>query len=224
MSKYNEYARRLDKAFREVTTGFHALYTAVDREKKNVGQYGNRWGDAAFNAKRHAAEAKLSEAKANLEQGGGDLLHQFDTTLRELDASLRAAIAADTAVVPSDIDTNALELMKSGIMTAADYEQMVERFGENSHSYGNNTMLRLIGKYASEAATAMGDENSAERTRLNVIAMKASKNFAGVLNEWEGLMNTAHYIARRTPGSASFCEAMEANWGQEAIQAAIENF
>jgi hypothetical protein len=47
---------------------------------------------------------------------------------------------------PEKLDTNALELLKSGILTDPELSEMAEKYADNA------TMRRMIGKYAQERA------------------------------------------------------------------------
>ena len=70
---------------------------------------------------------------------------------KELVAELDGAFAAN----PADLDTATLELLKSGIMTAAEYSRLMDTAAEA----GNATMCRMIGQYAKTRS----DEETAKR-------------------------------------------------------------
>ncbi len=90
----------------------------------------------------------------------------FRATRAQIKADLERAVQANNIASPDAVDPNALEPLKSGVMTADDFEAFASRYD------GNATMLRLVGKYAKEAAGADANPNS--RARLNVVAEAAS--------------------------------------------------
>lgn len=110
---------------------------------------------AAYNAKAQAAETKYREA---LEEYKQMRFHLPDAAMRKMD-QLRKEYTSELEekhrIDPAKLDFAALELMKSGIMRPADYKAMLE----SAQRVGNDTMTRMISKYAREAADAIEKRN-----------------------------------------------------------------
>lgn len=216
MSKYNEYARRLDKAFRDVVREYNDLVLSVKAAQKTVDSYANARGSIDV-AKKNAAIATLNATKEEVHHNSYKLLDQFCRDVDGLTMELKAAATNESVVNPKDIDANAMELLKSGIMTGADYAAMVERYSNNT------TMLRLIGKYADEARKTA--EDVAERQRITVAIGDAQKNSIGVVEQFEVLARTAKiYSGSNSPSRAQYVQSMQGHWDEPDIQAAIDNF
>ena len=71
---------------------------------------------------------------------------EFDRQKEAIRRDLESDVRASSTVDPDAIDANALELLKSGILTADDIFSMVNKYDSNL------TMLRLISKTAKELA------------------------------------------------------------------------
>lgn len=148
MSKYNEYARRLDAMAREEFETVKKAQAALDEAERSVRLYPDRYGivDAEYAAKNARAAADLAEARANMNSVQRHFAESMDAA-KKLRGELLAAVDADYGAKPDDVDTNTLELLKSGILTGADYVRLMDAaMGER-----NFTMAKLISKYAGEA-------------------------------------------------------------------------
>lgn len=216
MSKYNEYAKRLDKVFRDVVREYNDLVLSVDAAQRTVDSYADA-RDGMGIAKKSAAITMLNATKEEVHRNSQKLFEQFYRDVDGLTMELKAAAANEYAVNPTDVDANAMELLKSGIMTGADYAAMVERFSNNS------TMLRLIGKYADEARKTTDDV--AERQKFAVAIADARNKSVGVVERFEHLARTAKiYSGGKIPDRAQYVQSMQGNWDKPEVQAAIENF
>lgn len=92
---------------------------------------------------------------------------------RELAAAIDDAYSAD----PAQLDTATLELLKSGILTGSEYAKLLEQ----AKAASNPTMVRMIGRYAGEAAKARGEShgmNDREATALRM-AEYNSRSYTG---------------------------------------------
>lgn len=120
----------------------------------------------------HDAEAAFSETRIRI-------WTDFKTTRRTIRAELEQAVRTAYIVDPNAINSNALELMKSGVMTSDDYAAFVKKYGNNP------TMLRLISHYS--AAVAKAQDNSGEAIALNAIS-EACQSWKGkVLQKFDDL-------------------------------------
>lgn len=180
-TKYNEFGTDLKAAFVEARERYaNALEKVEDAER----MLSRAKGDTAHTADVVAAniaqrEALLSIAKANLKAENSAAWIKFSVIKNRLTAELREAVAADNAVNPNDVDAATMELLKSGVCRGSDFEALARRFD------GNNTMTRLIGKYASDAAQTATD--ASERGQLLSIASTARTASDGILEAWDSI-------------------------------------
>lgn len=149
MSKFNNYARKLDQMARET---FAALVTAkealtkAEAEKRAYPRSGGLVsGDYAIKSAK--AETAYLEAEKQYKAARENAAEKVDS-LRRMRAELQREIDDNYSVNPAALDTNSMELLKSGIMKAGDYSRMYDA----AKNADNITMLRMIGKYAKEAA------------------------------------------------------------------------
>lgn len=214
MSKYNSYARRLDKAFRDMVREYNDLVSSVTAAERTVSSYANA-RDSVEIAHKNAAIATLNAKREEFRRNSSKLMEQFCRDVDGLTMELKTD--DENFVNPKDVDANAMELLKSGIMNGSDYAAMVERYS------GNTTMLRLIGKYANEARQTA--ENPAERQKITAAMMDTRELSTGVAEQFERLARTAKtYSGKKLPESVKYVQSMQAHWDKPDIQAAIENF
>lgn len=163
MSKFNNYAKRMNEiangTFEEYRKAEAALKSAESRSK----EYPRRNGaDPSYLAKSARAEADLAEARNAFEQVRR---HLFDDKRREIAAvraELETALGNEYAADPSKVDMNTLALMNSGILTAAEYNRLID----SANAAGNHTMVRLLAQSAKDRADKVNDSNTAREYRL----------------------------------------------------------
>lgn len=113
------------------------------------------------------AESKLRAVKWNMDSR----INEASAIRRELAAAVEDAYSAD----PEALDTATLELLKSSILKSSEYARLANRAAQA----GNVTMLRLIGKYAADAAEetakqyGTGDHVAKE---LRAVAYQCNRN------------------------------------------------
>ncbi len=216
MSKYNEFARRLDKAFRDVVQEYNDLVMTLNAAEKEVDRYSVVHSSLEA-AQKEAAVAKLKAAKEEHRWNARKLFDQFCRDVDGITMDLKKAAASENVVNPADIDANAMELLKSGIMTAADYAEMVNRYS------GNATMLRLIAKYANETRQMVDDP--IERQRIGTAMLAAQEGSTSVVERFETLAAVAKtYCGKNAPDSIKYVQSMQEEWNGADIQAELENF
>ena len=120
----------------------------------------------------HDAEAAFSETRIRI-------WTDFKTTRRTIRAELEQAVRAANIANPDAIDNNALELMKTGVLSPADYSAFMERFDSNP------TMLKLVGHYAAEAAKTT--DSRREAAALNAIALDCQSGESAVMRAWDSI-------------------------------------
>ena len=161
MSKFNDYARRLDTLARENFQKYINAKEEYENACDKLAQYPQHYGnvDHEYERKRVRAIADHAEAKAAFDV----VKNEYADTVREVEkirAELVNAIEADYIVDPAQLDNNTLELMKSGVLKPADYEQFMNDALENE----NHAMVRMIAKYAEEASKALETSGVDQKT------------------------------------------------------------
>lgn len=214
MSKYNSYARNLDAAFRAARGEYTAVYNELTKAKENASAAGL---DAV---KQQIATLQLQEAETKMRQEAARIWTEFDAKAADLRRALEKEVQTSNLADPSAIDSNAVELMKTGVLTVDDYFGFADRYD------GNPTMLKLIGHYAKEAADSADDRK--DRVALTVLAQDCAKGAGKTLKAWDSLMTAANYCSgrggsgnrRTTPGvTLSMGE-----WWEQLSGEIVENF
>ena len=214
MSEFNHFAKELDEAFRTARSEYAAVYDELTKAKENASTAGL---DAV---KKQIATLQLQEAEKKMRQETGRIWSVFDAKAAELRSALEKEVQTSNLADPSAIDSNAVELMKTGVLTVDDYFGFADRYGENP------TMLKLIGHYAKEAADSAGDRK--DKVALTVLAQDCAKGTGKTLKAWDSMMTAANYCSGRggsgnrrpTPGvTLSMGE-----WWEQLSGEIVENF
>jgi len=214
MSKYNSYARNLDAAFRAARDEYTAVYNELAKAKENASTAGL---DAV---KQQIATLQLQEAENKMRTETARIWAAFDAKAAELRSALEKEVQTSNLADPSAIDSNAVELMKTGVMTVDDYFGFADRYD------GNPTMLKLIAHYAKEAADSADDRK--DKVALTVLAQDCAKGTGKTLKAWDSMMTAANYCSgrggsgnrRTTPGlTLSMGE-----WWEQLSGEIVENF
>ena len=214
MSEFNHFAKELDAAFKAARGEYAAAYNAVEQARKAMQDAGQ---DAL---KRQIATLQLQEAENKMRTETARIWAAFDAKAAELRSALEKEVRASNLADPSAVDSNAVELMKTGVLTVDDYFGFADRYD------GNPTMLKLIGYYAKEAADSTDDRK--DRVALTVLAQDCAKGTGKTLKAWDDLMTTVNYCSgrggngsrRQTPGVV----AHMGEWWDQLSGEIIENF
>ena len=214
MSEFNHFAKDLDTAFRAARDEYTAVYNELTKAKENASAAGL---DAV---KKQIATLQLQEAENSLRKEAARIWTEFDAKAADLRRALEKEVQTSNLADPSAIDSNAVELMKTGVLTVDDYFGFADRYD------GNPTMLKLIGHYAKEAADSTDDRK--DRVALTVLAQDCAKGTGKTLKAWDSMMTAANYCSGRggsgnrrpTPGvTLSMGE-----WWEQLSGEIIENF
>lgn len=214
MSEFNRFARELDTAFRAARSEYAAVCDELNKAKENASAAGL---DAV---KKQIATLQLQEAEKKMRQETGRIWSVFDAKAAELRSALEKEVQASKCVDPTAVDAAGVELMKSGILTPDDYYSLAEKYD------GNVTMLRLLSKYAADAATDA--DNRKDRVALTVLSQECANGTGKTLKAWDDLMTTVNYCSGRggsgnrrpTPGvTLSMGE-----WWDQLAGEIVENF
>ena len=171
MSQYNHFAKDLDTAFKEAREKYTAAHNAVEQARKAMQNAGT---DAM---KKQIATLQLQDAETNLRKEAVRIWAEFDAKAAALRRALEKEVQTSNLADPSAIDNNALELMKTGVLSPADYAAFMERFDSNP------TMLKLVGHYAAEAAKTT--DSRREAAALNAIALDCQSGEGAVM--WDSI-------------------------------------
>ena len=213
-TKYNHFAKELDAAFRTARSEYAAVYDELAKANENASAAGL---DAV---KKQIATLQLQGAEKKMRQETGRIWSVFDAKAAELRSALEKEVQTSNLADPSAIDSNAVELMKTGVLTVDDYFGFADRYD------GNPTMLKLIGHYAKEAADSAGDRK--DKVALTVLAQDCAKGAGPTLKAWDSMMTAANYCSGRggsgnrrpTPGvTLSMGE-----WWEQLSGEIVENF
>lgn len=178
MTRFNDYAKRLDKIAREAFEAYRKAEKAYKDAEAKARQYPKRNGfvDAQYVAKSACAQADFLAAKEaynSAKRAFADTATQFTPIRKELAAAIDDAYSAD----PSALDMATLELLKSGILTGAEYVKLLR----GAQDANNPTMVRLIGHYAGEAAQARAESHGMHDPDVSAmrIAQNESRTYTG---------------------------------------------
>lgn len=214
MSEFNHFAKELDAAFRAARSEYAAVYEELAKAKENASAAGL---DAV---KKQIATLQLQEAEKKMRQETARIWTEFDAKAADLRRALEKEVRASKCVDPTAVDAAGVELMKSGILTPDDYYSLAEEYD------GNVTMLRLLSKYAADAATDA--DNRKDRVALTVLSQECANGTGKTLKAWDDLMATVNYCSGRggsgnrrpTPGvTLSMGE-----WWEQLSGEIVENF
>ena len=163
MSRFNDYAKKLNEIANATFEEYRRAEAAVKSAESRYNAYPRRNGaDPAYMAKSARAEADLCEARNAFDQMRR---HLFDDKRREIGAvraELEKAVFDAFAADPKAVDMNTLALMNSGILTAAEYNRLIDA----STAAGNHTMVRLLAQSAKDRADKVNDSDTAREYRL----------------------------------------------------------
>lgn len=217
MSEFNIYARKLDTAFKEARSEYNTAFRAL-QEAQQASRDANAWTPGDSEARIDCAAVGLHDAEATFNEASARVWDNFKATRRTIRAELEQAVRTADIVNPDAINSNALELMKSGVMTSDDYAAFVKKYGNN------HTMLRLISHYSAEAAKAQ--DNSGEAAALNAIALDCQSGEGAVMRAWDSISAISDSCGdgdgyrRKSPG---VIVSMSEKWDDLAGEA-VENF
>ena len=179
MSKFNSYARKVDELARKAFEEYEAAAAVLKKAEAAQSEFPQRMGrtmDAVKEAKRARAQADYLEAQAKMRQTKNNM-DGYNDTVAAVRRELAAAVDAAFVVDPAQVDSSAVELMKSGICGAADYERLLA----DAYKANNQTMIRLIASYAGKAAESLMESDGrisydrrAEFSRLNAVGQQGA--------------------------------------------------
>lgn len=199
MSKFNHYARELDIAFSTTRNELDEIRKKISRAEIALNT-ANASGDSL--RQRYAA-LDLEALRGELDKRSCALWAKFDSKCAELTAALKEDIRKESVVDPAAVDANAVELLKSGVLSVDDFYSLADKYS------GNAAMQKLIAHYAKQAAESESDRTN--KAALSVLAAECINGRNNTVRAWETLVETANYCSgrggngmqKRTPEAAA---------------------
>lgn len=199
MTKYNSYAKKLDELFREARDTYAALVARMEEARREDSR-AKAWFVETYvgerETRRLTAAARVREECARFRSEGPRVWAEFDAKAKALRKEFTEAIKAGSLASPDDVDANALELLKSGVLTPDDMIMFADRYD------GNPTMLKLISKYANDAAIAARDSgNKPAFVQYAAVAESTRSGDAKIVKAFDELATTASYCSGVSHGN-----------------------
>ena len=222
MSKFNTYAQQLDAAFKTARSEYVEAYQRF-QQAQQANCRANAWTPNESAAEKQVKTARaalaLHDAEAAFTEASARVWGDFKTTRRMLRADLEQEVRAANLANPDAIDSNALELLKSGVLTSDDYAAFMEKYDSNP------TMLKLLAHYAAEAAKAT--DSRREAATLNAISIDCQSGQGAVLRAFDDICKISDYCrGEKRVGDQVRPEHavnMSSRW-EELTSETVENF
>lgn len=172
MSNFRSYAEKAKAIAQKAFAQYHDAQAALSRAEQMRKDYPQKaFSDDEYQMKRAKAEADFRAASLEMRLAVQELQSAASQThalcplfQRDLDTMF----AAD----PKALDGAALELLKSGIMQPAEFSRMFD----DAKTAGNYTMMRMVCKYAAEAAEAEGQKHGADTPKARAFRAVAYRD------------------------------------------------
>lgn len=225
MSQYNKYAQRLDTAFKTAREEYMEAWNQLQAAQK-ANTDAQAWRAETYRGendlRRQRAKAELLEAEHTFKATESRVWAEFDRQKDAIRRDLESEVRATSTVDPDAIDTNALELLKSGILTADDIFSMVNKYDSNL------TMLRLISKTAKELADDKQHTDAKTRGLLYTLCNQIGNGKNSTMRNFDDLVEISNYCSGRGGGGTqrttpAHTVAMAGKW-EELASTAVENF
>ena len=225
MSQYNKYAQRLDTAFKTAREEYMEAWNQLQAAQK-ANTDAQAWRAETYRGendlRRQRAKAELLEAEHTFKATESRVWAEFDRQKEAIRRDLESDVRASSTVDPDAIDANALELLKSGILTADDIFSMVNKYDSNL------TMLRLISKTAKELADDKQHTDAKTRGLLYTLCNQIGNGKNSTMRNFADLAEISNYCSGRGGGGTqrttpAHTVAMAGKW-EELASTAVENF
>lgn len=160
----NEFLRRIDDTARDSLRRIETANRALKRAEKIM-----RDANGSKDERRMlSARSYLLEAQDEVRNARKNAEAALDG-LRGVRAEAVDAAVATKALDPDAVDMNGVKLLESGLCRPADLAMLAKKYS------GNMTMLRLVGKFAAEAANGEKDDPTA-RIAFNTVAVNCDRD------------------------------------------------
>lgn len=209
MSKFNQFARRLDKVVKDAAEELKNAKAVVIDAEHIAEKANNRRGlNAETRLEASMADAKLQKARDDYRSV------KFCTEkIRDAVADIRkefiAAVDEEYAAKPADVDLQTVELLRSGVLEERDYINLL-------NNAPNRTMKKMVAnsfdKWIDE--NKMIDQAKAYRLR-NMVAAQRQDESQKIIGAFDYLADAASRASRN--------EALFDRWDEIAGNI-VENF
>ncbi|MBP3514407.1 MAG: hypothetical protein J6J74_08040 [Elusimicrobiaceae bacterium] len=172
MSRFNEYARKADAYAKAVFEEYAEAESKLKAAESKRNAYPRKNGlGYEYDAKSARYEAEYQEAKAEYEKLRREMRDYKADGFKPIRKELESAIADAFAANPEHLDANTMELLRSGIMSADEYNRLMSKATADN----NPTMVRVIAKYAKDRADqADADRNTDAARAFRAVAYKGN--------------------------------------------------
>lgn len=205
MSQYNSYAKKVDEIARTVFAEY------VEREQAL------KEATAKMNASANGSALEKARAKANFEQEKETYGHflrnvpeQAKDDIATVRAELEKAISSQHVFDAEQVDTVTLELLKSGLLSARDFADILTKAEKNK----NYTLSQLVGRYAMKQAKDTND-----KMEQNALYSVHARSNADSANKYLADFDVLADVFNRTMNNT----AMIGHW-EQLTGNIIENF
>lgn len=204
MSKFSSYAHRVDEIAQTAFAAFQEADAKLKRAEAKVKEYPQRSNGSVtpeYMAQSARAQADLLEAREKLHAAQLNMNNRISDIAairRELAVALQGEFCAD----PSEVDSATVELLKTGILDANEYEMLYSKAT-------TTTMQRLIAHYAglaAEDAAKKYGERDRRVMELRAVSTHSSDGASDKLDQFDVLA----YAFQRTANNP----AMIGYWGE----------
>lgn len=173
MSKFSSYAARANAIAKDALDQIKAAEDALEaaeryREETRVPNSG--MVDAERLAQAARVEADFQEARATHDRILRELPYATKNKLAAIRQELSDALSGEFDARPSEIDSQTLELLRSGVLRAEEYARLSNKYKKE----GNTTMCRLVAHHSGIAAEKMAErfgENDSRAQMLRAVAV-----------------------------------------------------
>jgi len=214
VSKFKSYAERVNEIARAAFANYIEAAGKQEIAEARYKEETSPYKDPAHNdykqqAKAARAKAEMLDAQQEV-RNAQKFLFEEAASIRAVGRELQEAVNREYSAKGEEVDLATLELLKSGILKPQEYFTLYETAQGN----GNNTMCRLIGKYAGEAAeNAPTNELQA---RLIALANAAQQTGGRAFIDAFSMLEDAYNRTANNP-------AMISSWGK-ITDSIIANF
>lgn len=221
MSQFNTYAQRLDAAFkkarqaqRDAAATLAVAENALNSFDRHQPQYVPGMNDMKLKELRAAATEARHAYNRSLQDGWYDFVRERDAIQRELQEAIHKSYGA----LPEQVDQNAIALIQSGALDAAETSGLFRRF----EAENNVAMMRIVGKYASERAEQT--DNLQQRGVFRSVAQDAADSKGATLKSWDSLYDFARQCLGRRDDIGTISPSGAASMWEESAGTVIEAF
>ncbi len=180
MGKYNKYAQDLNKAFIKARKSYKEEADAMAIAERFLGS-GQNEHEIALSHMRY------QETKAEFRRANHKVWNDFNLEAKRIRRELEQQLERDNMADPNAVDSNAIELIKTGMLSPNEYRNIAA-----SHK-DNPTMVKLIEYYATQQAENTKDNS--KKADYNLVASELRGLQIATLEKFDAIVNLADYCS-----------------------------